>query len=49
MLTPQARVAARLAEHQSSRQAATAEAAAREALTAHTRSQLERKLGVAIK
>lgn len=45
----QARVAARLAEHQSSRQAASEEAVQRETLTAKTRAQLDRKLGTAIK
>jgi hypothetical protein len=45
----QERVAARLAEHQLSRQAASEEAAQREALTSQTRSQLDRKLGTAIK
>jgi hypothetical protein len=47
--SPQARAAARLAEHQAAAEAATQEAAQREHLTARTRTQLERKLGVAIK
>jgi hypothetical protein len=45
----QARLRARLAEHQSARAAATAEAARREQLTASTRRQLEQLLGHAQK
>jgi hypothetical protein len=46
---PQARLRARLAEHQSARASATAEAARREQLTASVRRQLEQLLGHAQK
>lgn len=49
LLLLQARVAARLAEHQAQARAAADEAALREQLTAQTRTQLDAKLGLAIR